>query len=766
MRMKFKALLMATVVSIASLSAEAENRWAVLIGASDYASDESGASRNWTSLEGPRNDVSLMYSTLKADGISSGNIRVLADTLERSAYDIRPVSHGLPVRDEILKSLDWLLQETAEGDQVLIYYSGHGAFVPEREDKEGGLTEDDGLDEILVPLGAGLWDRETESVPGQILDDELGERVRAILDKGVFVWLVVDACHSGTVVRSAGETDTVARRLDPVQDLGVPQDAIDAARWRAASATQTRSSGVSTRQSTFETLSNRGAGFVAFYAAPPALEAIEKPVPKGAALAERRRHGVMTWNLVQALRSSGATDYATLARQVRAGSWEWGAEVPLPQFEGDLRTSPMIGAGEEKFWGITSRAGQVLLEAGQLENIGSGSVLAVYQKGSTSGEPLFFARIADAGIEEATITVLPGTEERPSHIEERRVREGFKSIDAWLEQSAESLLAKVIDRVPAFVLSVAIAGDPEDSGEISAALGEALAQLDAEGAPPAIELAPSSDEADVLLTITDGRIWFNPPGAELVTEGQGQAYSLARAEASGENLLAALHQIARARNLTRTASAYSQTPTARALSISVHLREGQALEGSKCEAAPKDPVSLPDDTRIVADAENPLVAPFMVGHCNQVFYTLRNNGSQLLDMTPLHIDPWSQVRFMNAYGEADFGALRLAPGQTRIIGYTENTASSADQVSPVGASQIIWVVTEGDPDRIYSPDFRHLAGGLPESQRRDAGAPAGLRALLDGAVSGRVRSAEGDPIGRSGVIGILFETLAPEAASR
>ena len=742
--------------------AGAEERWALLIGASDYASEEGGAARNWLSLDGPRNDVALMYSTLVGDGVPRRNIRVLADTLDRSVYKSAPAAEGRPVRDEILRSLDWLAEHAKPNDQALIYYSGHGAFVPEKQDKPGGPTEDDGKDEILVPLGVGYWDEQVEAVSGQVLDDELGQKVRALMDNGVFVWLVVDACHSGTAVRSAEQGEGRVRRVDPVADLGVPKEALDAARRRAGKEASTRSGDVWSLQSTVEALSPKQAGFVAFYAAHPAQYAIERLLPKGASLSERRSHGVMTWNLAQALRASGAADYATLARQVAAGYWEWGPTAPMPQFEGELSATPMIGAGSEKTWGISTRDGNLLLEAGQLDNIGAGTILEIHQKGDSAEEPLFYARVDLAGIEEAKISPLPATNARPSLLEERMIRDGVmnsRSRERWFEDRSQSFLAKVIDRTPAFVLQVAMTGATEELALAKPVIEDVTAR--GAGAEAALELVSSAEDADVLLSISNGRLWFTPPGAALVEKGPQRAYSLTLADLNSEVLSHALRQIARARNLSRTAEAYSNTPTARSLSTEVHIRQGRHLADGSCENPPLEPTALPADVRLIADGAHPLTDFVTVRHCDQVFYSFTNTGQVLLDLTPLYIDPWSQVSFLDGFRESTYGGLRLRPGETRILTYAENTSSSGGRVTPVGAGEVVVVVTVGDAERMYAPDFRHLADEMPGGQRRDAGAPEGLRALLQDAAFGNVRAAAGEPIGRSGVIAIPFKTEAP-----
>ena len=175
----------------------------------------------------------------------------------------------------------------------MIYLAGHGSFVPEVP-KPGGAGEPDGTDEIFLPLDIGVWNAAGARVDNQILDDEFGERVTRLVNRGAFVWFVLDACHSGTGVRSADE-GIVTRDLDPA-DLGIPAG-IQASVLRTGTAGHDRASA-------FDVGAARpGGSLVAFYAVQPEQLALERPLPLELPAVERRQHGLMTWSLVQAIRS-------------------------------------------------------------------------------------------------------------------------------------------------------------------------------------------------------------------------------------------------------------------------------------------------------------------------------------------------------------------------------------------------------------------------------------------------------------------------------
>src|ERR1700730_16226362 len=85
------------------------NRRALLIGINNYPDP---ASR----LDGCVNDVFLMSSVLQEIGFKPDNIRVVLD--ERAT------------RSAIRERIDWLLDGTADEQESVLYYSGHGAQFP------------------------------------------------------------------------------------------------------------------------------------------------------------------------------------------------------------------------------------------------------------------------------------------------------------------------------------------------------------------------------------------------------------------------------------------------------------------------------------------------------------------------------------------------------------------------------------------------------------------------------------------------------------
>eukprot|EP00997_Jenningsia_sp_PLL12_P002879 NODE_1513_length_1140_cov_191.428048_g1150_i1.p1 GENE.NODE_1513_length_1140_cov_191.428048_g1150_i1~~NODE_1513_length_1140_cov_191.428048_g1150_i1.p1 ORF type:complete len:353 (+),score=103.76 NODE_1513_length_1140_cov_191.428048_g1150_i1:55-1059(+) len=131
-------------------------------------------------LRGCVNDVLTMQQLLLSQGFEGGDqMRILADDPD--------VSSILPNSRNILESFHWLVEGAQEGDSLFFHYSGHGGQL---RDDDG--EEKDGMDETIIPL-----DYQTT---GQMRDDTILKSLIVPLPKGVTLTVVMDCCHSGTVL--------------------------------------------------------------------------------------------------------------------------------------------------------------------------------------------------------------------------------------------------------------------------------------------------------------------------------------------------------------------------------------------------------------------------------------------------------------------------------------------------------------------------------------------------------------------------------------
>ena len=164
--------------------------YALLIGINEYQYPEIPR------LHGCVNDIELAA-------------QMLQDRFGFDPDDIRPLQNSKATRDAILAQFDALTKNVRAGDKVVIYYSGHGSRV---KDREG--DEPDGFDDTIVPHDSGR-----ENHPNRdITDDEIYVFLRRLTDKTQHCTLIFDSCHSGGISRDT--FGAAARSVEP--DLRTP----------------------------------------------------------------------------------------------------------------------------------------------------------------------------------------------------------------------------------------------------------------------------------------------------------------------------------------------------------------------------------------------------------------------------------------------------------------------------------------------------------------------------------------------------------------
>jgi metacaspase-1 len=157
---------------------------ALLVGINDYPDPK-------MRLEGCVNDVFTMSATLQQCGVPANDIRVCLDD--------RATADGIMTR------MTWLLDDPKPGDEIIFYYSGHGARVPEY----GENLEPDHFVETLVP-----WD--FDWTPERfIADDQIFDLYSQLPYDCRFV-MIFDCCHSGGIHRDSGIRP---RAITPPDDI-------------------------------------------------------------------------------------------------------------------------------------------------------------------------------------------------------------------------------------------------------------------------------------------------------------------------------------------------------------------------------------------------------------------------------------------------------------------------------------------------------------------------------------------------------------------
>jgi Caspase domain len=372
------ALLLVPAIATAAAPAETPGKrwWGVVVGVGQYEHLDASLA-----LDGPPNDVPLMVTWLRRQGVPREHLTVLADQVAHA--------DGLPTRAAILRALQALPDKMAPGDIAFLYFAGHGSQQP-----QGGTqwSKTDGLDEIFLPRDVGGWDAASGRVAGAIVGHEIGQTVEALRSRGIFVWMVFDSCHSATIARSLMIPHVRSRGLAPAQ-LGVPRSTVAGVRPADSNAGQL----VKLQGNAL------AGGYVAFYAAQTVDTAPEMPLPPGEPRSQV--HGLFTYALLRSLATTGTGSYREVAHRILAF---YASTYPTttPEFEGALDGA--IGAPGAPLlnpdaWPAQHSGPGFRIDSGRLSGLTPLSLLALYAAvpGSRNAAPLGLLRVSRVTLSDA-----------------------------------------------------------------------------------------------------------------------------------------------------------------------------------------------------------------------------------------------------------------------------------------------------------------------------------------------------------------------------
>jgi hypothetical protein len=115
-----------------------------------------------------------------------------SNTLGDRGFQVRMLLDAQASRAALISAIKQTISGAASGDTVVLTYSGHGTWVPDRSG-----DEPDGRDEAWCPYDIGT--------AGPLLDDDLHDLLNA-RQSGARILMISDSCHSGSVTRG-DETD-------------------------------------------------------------------------------------------------------------------------------------------------------------------------------------------------------------------------------------------------------------------------------------------------------------------------------------------------------------------------------------------------------------------------------------------------------------------------------------------------------------------------------------------------------------------------------
>ena len=170
---------------MASIAGNAQRKRAFMVGISHY--DTALTGYQWNNINGVE-DINLLSPILKKQGFY---LTTLLN--EQATYQ------------NITNQLSTFTNQTKKGDIVYLHFSAHGQPV---EDLNG--DEEEGWDEAIVPIDAyKIYKKGVYEGKKHLLDDQLNtyiKKLRTKIGSTGFLYVVIDACHSGTSSRANDET--------------------------------------------------------------------------------------------------------------------------------------------------------------------------------------------------------------------------------------------------------------------------------------------------------------------------------------------------------------------------------------------------------------------------------------------------------------------------------------------------------------------------------------------------------------------------------
>jgi hypothetical protein len=338
--MKKKIFILTCLLIGLQWSMVAQTKRALLVAISTYA-----PGTDWKTIH-TEYDVEVARTALLAQGFLPSNIHVLQNELATKA--------------NILLNMEQLLYEQAKsGDLIYFHFSGHGQQMI---DKDG--DELDRLDECMVPYDApknfvkGVYEGDRH-----FRDDEwaaICQKIRKkIGPKGQMI-AVIDACHSGTILRNNG-----GEGVRGTVTVMAPSDFVKEVRVGGA------------EEELLEKVDLDKLGSIVGFFGCKASQLNYECVVDG------KKMGSLSYSFYKHFSKAGSqTTYRGLFDQVRA---EMQVQAPrqTPSAEGNLDFKVLDGTakGGHPFYKVTDRKGtDWVLAGGELHGLTKGSIVGFFEE--------------------------------------------------------------------------------------------------------------------------------------------------------------------------------------------------------------------------------------------------------------------------------------------------------------------------------------------------------------------------------------------------
>lgn len=367
-----------TQTSTQSVSSEANNIYALLIGVDCYLPNRLSDGSSYLSLRGCVRDINHVEEFLKRKlGMQESQLTKLTASTGPDGKPSEP-SELWPTYENMVAAFKRLTEKVQAGDQVYIHYSGHGGrtatLFPERKGQNGH-------DEALVPTNIG------DPNARYLRDIELGILLNQMVYKGLIVTVVLDSCHSGGATR--GGNDVAVRGLNTIDKTPRPSESLVASKEELAQQWDTMTESARSQGATRGL--RLGSGWLPETKGYTLLAAcLETESAYEFAFDGKERNGALTYWLLKSLEEISINNvdlsYKMLHDRLLAKIHsQFERQTPQLQGEGDRvifgsdRIQPQYGIGVLKI-----QDDRILLGAGQVHGLRKGAQFVIYPNTTTN----------------------------------------------------------------------------------------------------------------------------------------------------------------------------------------------------------------------------------------------------------------------------------------------------------------------------------------------------------------------------------------------
>ena len=587
------------------------NLHALLIGINCYLPNLLPNGLYYKSLHGCVADALLVEDFLRTRiGLPTENVLKLTSTDDGNGKPLESTSHW-PTYENIVNAFRRLAKTAQPGDQVFIHYSGHGGRA--RTTKAfRSVKGRDGLDEVLVPMDLG------HSEGRYLRDTELHYLLRAMVDRGLIVTLVLDSCHAGggtrgsdSLVKPNGCKPGI-RGVNQVDLTPREHDSLVASDDELIREWQRRFYGNKRQATVGSGWLLEPEGYVLLAACRSNEEANEY------AFDGKQTHGALTYWMIDSLQQvSMDFNYKKLHDNVLARVHSQFSNQS-PQLEGE-GNRVVFGAGEvSSQYGVTvlkvNSDGTLVLNAGRAHGLRQGSRLYVFALNETKlGD-------VERRIGEVELTTASDVESRAKILNQQPGKA--------LQPGCQAVLADV--GVVRLRRRVGLTTGPPSSVEATAM--EKIARAVARREDGFVAIASNGDVPDYLLTI-------NAEGDYAVCDAAGFEIpnirpALSVKNASPEAVVQRLVHLARYANVRELDNNAPQAELARKITVELIGKATEYVEGKK------------PHMRSVKNRPR-------VNNGEWAFLRVKNNYSTAVNITVLDLQPdWAISQIYPARGAA------------------------------------------------------------------------------------------------------------------